>query len=163
MSRAVKLTDDERRGIMLPGDPHYDYFASLCTKVVARAPYVTVRPVEPRRDAAMFVDAFAGGSAALTLVPIDETDDAPPPDVLVGCAVSARLLHVAVMALPDAQAAITWGGRFEPLALTVGDATAYVMPRRCCSHGQERGVHWVRGERRECRCRDCAAGRRWGW
>ncbi len=163
--RAPGLTDEERRGLMLPGDAHYDYFASLCAKQVATAPYATLRPIEPRARTAVFLDAFAGGSIAVTYVDEDETDAAPGEDVVFGCALSSRLLSVALDALPlgDGQVAVTWHGRYAPVSLRVGEMTAFVMPRRCCAQGQARGVFYRHGRRCECPCRDCAAGRRWGW
>ncbi len=167
MSRAIKLIDDERRGLMLPGDRHYDYFASLCMKPVAAAPRATLRPVEPRARTVVFLDAFAGGSIAVTYRPEDDADEAAGDDVVIGCAVSARLLHVALAALPagDGQVAVSWYGRYAPVALRVGDVTAFVMPCRCCNHAQTYGRFFdtAAREQRECQCRHCAAGRRWGW
>lgn len=166
--RAVTLTDDERRGLVLPGDPHYTYFASLHTKPVATAPYVTLRPVEPRAKTALLLDVTGEGHCVRYVVAEDDTADAAPSDVVIGCAVSARILHVAVMALPDAQASLAWFGRLLPLAITAGGATAYVMPRRCCGNASSQvnqGKIWDAAAReyRDCPCRDCAAGRRWGW
>ena len=56
-----------------------------------------------------------------------------------------------------------WYGRFNAVGLVSGDAHAFVMPVRCCAHGQDRGRYWMLGRERVCLCRDCVAGRLWGW
>jgi hypothetical protein len=163
-ARAFKLTDDERRALVLPGDQSHAWFVANNTKPVATAPYCSLlTDVAPR--GVVLLDAFAGGSIAITPVDEADTDAAAPEDVVFGCAVSAKLLRAAVAALPEGTVAVTWFGRYAPVALRSGDVVAFVMPRRCCGHAQTNGRFFDTAARvqRECPCRDCAAGRRWGW
>lgn len=168
MTRAVTLTDDERRAVVLPGDRSYDHFASLHTKPVAIAQHVSLRPVDPKRRKVVLVDVTTEGHTCWYFVDEGDTTGAAPSDVVIGCAVATRLFNAAAAALPEDEGSLAWFGRLGPLALTARDVTAYVMPRRCCGNGASmtmRGRLWDAAAReyRDCPCRDCAAGRRWGW
>lgn len=166
MRRKIELTSDERRAVSLPSDAGNARFGELCaSRSVARAPYVSIVTLRslPQRGVAFF-DAVEGGSIVVTVVAEASTSDAKPADVLFGCAASLRLVHAALDALPEGDTvAVAWHGRYSPLSFTAGTLTAYVMPLRCCQHARDFGTYYEHGRPCVCACRDCAAGRRWGW
>lgn len=172
MSRADKLTDDERRAVILPGSDQLESFIVMMART-QRVAFATVdrgmllRQTPPTRTTVL-VDAVRGdcGDTAMRLTVVDAqhpSDGAADLDVIFGCGVNARLLRAALLALSGQTVEIRWHGRFEPLGLVSGGDTAIVMPLRCCGHGAQFGEYWIAGVRHTCPCRDCAAGRQWGW
>ena len=126
---------------------------------------VSVRAcLDGERD--VYLDATAHG---LRVGPVDAEGETPFSDVVAGHMVNARLLCAVLDALPRGPVEIVWRGRLEPLTLHAVEGPphvrdAVVMPMRCCSCvTADHGTFHVGSVRLSCGCRDCAAGRQWGW
>ncbi len=162
MSRAVKLTDDERRGVSLPG-ARFGFEAIL--RSLGPAVAEVLLDASDRgdlRDALdgqrwVFVDAAAGG---VRVLPTDGGHDTQG-DAEVGTQVLARLVCAALDELPPGPVLLAWRAWICPLTIHAvegpsGWRDAVVMPTRSC--GESRNGGWSR----TCPCRDCTTGRRWG-
>lgn len=166
MSPPITLSPDERRAMCLPGDASEHLLWRHLSP-----PTVTVHlDAEGRadlRDALdgshdVYLDATEHG---LRVTPATECSTAAPQpaDVIVGQLASARLLCGVLDALPRGPVAIVWRRRLDPITVhavegPAGLRDAMVMPRRSCAlmSGTSRPAEG-------CPCRDCTAGRRWGW
>lgn len=158
------LTADERRVVCLPGDPlERIMWRGLATPTAT----VTLDAADRAdlRDAldgstGVYLDATEHG-LRVTPAGAEPIADSQPSDVIVGQAVNARLLCAVLDALPRGPVAVVWRRRLDPLTLhavegPAGLRDALVMPQRSCA--------MVSGEPViGCPCRDCTAGRRWGW
>lgn len=168
----MKLTNDELRAVLLPGSERLVSFWGLWRP---GAPVTSVRVdaddradlracLDGERD--VYLDATAHG---LRVGPVDAEGETPFSDVVAGHMVNARLLCAVLDALPRGPVEIVWRGRLEPLTLHAVEGPphvrdAVVMPMRCCSCvTADHGTFHVGSVRLSCGCRDCAAGRQWGW
>lgn len=160
----IELTQDQRRAVSLPGDPrqrmHMRYMHAPTAEVrLDASDRADLRDaLDGMRE--VYLDATEHG---IRVTPYDADAEAQPADVVVGQRFAAKLLLALLDALPRGPVAIVWRRRFDPLTLHAvegppGRRDAFVMPVRCCSPSGFMGTP-VPG----CPCRDCTAGRRWGW
>lgn len=164
--KLVDLTSDERRAVALPDDDRT--LRAMLRGLVA--PTADVRlDAQDRADLRDVLDGMRGiyldaTEHGLRITPASEdpTAEPQPVDVIVGLCINARLVAAALDALPRGPLAILWRRRYDALTLHAvegppGSRDAVVMPQRSCMLGF--GGVPVPG----CPCRDCTAGRRWGW
>lgn len=165
--KLVTLTADEHRAVGLPDGARAQ---RVLWRGLTRPTTELLLDASDRadlRDALdgsreVYLDATEHG-IRVTPASSEPVADPQPGDVIVGQCVSARLVCAALDALPRGPVAIVWRRRFDPLTLHAvegppGMRDAFVMPVRCCSPSGFMGTP-VPG----CPCRDCTAGRRWGW
>lgn len=160
----IKLNSDQLRAVSLPGDPrqrmHLRYLHEPTAEVRLDA---TDRA--DLRDALdgmreVYLDATKHG---LRVTPYDTDAEAQPADVIVGQRFAAKLLLALLDALPRGPLAIVWRRRMDPITMhavegPAGWRDAVAMPQRSCTLEGFMGT-----PRPGCPCRDCTAGRRWGW
>lgn len=109
----------------------------------------------------VYVDALADGG--LRVLPGTKDFDVPGADVVAGHRVNARLLVAALDEVGPGAVAVVWHGWLDPIMVHALETPpsrrdALVMPIRSCDNSLSSSRF-----NRECPCRDCAAGRRWGW
>lgn len=164
--KTVTLTADERRAVTLPADARLHVM--MCN--LARPTAEVTLDVESRAEvrsaldgaAIVYLDALEGG-LRITPAGDEPVADPQPDDVLVGQCVNARLVAAVLDALPPGPVMLVWRRRLDPLTLHAvegppGLRDAVVMPVRACTPSE--AGHQPRPG---CVCRDCTAGRRWGW
>lgn len=167
------LNEPERRYVVLPGDART--FSNLPQRLRAPAAEVLLG-ADDRADLRACLDPAGGAfpegvhvdavGASLRATPAEGPLDPQPEGVTVGIRVNARFLCLALDALPPGPVLVVWRGRHQPLTLHALEGPpdlrdAFVMGLVGCPsapHLECFGVY-----RPRCPCRDCCAGRRWGW
>lgn len=164
--KTITLTADEQRAVTLPADARLH----VMMRNLARPTAEVLLDVESRVEVRSALDGAAGvyidaTEHGLRLTPASDCPVAEPQsdDVRVGQCFNARLVAAVLDALPPGPVLLVWRRRLDPLTLHAvegppGWRDAVVMPVRACTPSE--AGHQPRPG---CVCRDCTAGRRWGW